>query len=59
MDEPTFGRQVKENEELYTRVKTQDAYLLLGELSNLINDEERKALEKIMEIRRRNREGDI
>ena len=59
MDEPTFGRQVKENEELYTRVRTQDAYLLLGELSNLINNEERRVLEKIMEIRRRNREGNI
>ncbi len=55
MDEPTFGRQVKENEKLYTRVKTHDAYLLLGELSNLINDEERKVLERIMEIREGNK----
>ncbi len=57
MDEPTYGRQVKENEELYTRVRLQDSFLLMGEFSNLIGEDERKALQKIIEIRKRSREN--
>jgi len=52
MDEPTFGRQVREKQLLYTRITDEDERLLKGEFSNLISDEERDLLLKIIEIKR-------
>lgn len=52
MDEPTFGRQVKENEYLYTRVKDVDERLLSGKLSNMLNAEEKELLNHIITIKK-------
>ena len=51
MTEPSFGRQVRENQILYTRVNAQDSILLKGEFSSLINEEESDLLKEIMKIR--------
>ncbi len=53
MDEPTFGRQVKEGQKLYSRVSEYDAKVLMGEFADLINEEEKKLLEKILSITRK------
>jgi translation initiation factor 5B len=52
VDGPTFGRQIKENQMLYTRVTDADERLLLGDFSNLIDNEEKELLKKIIEIKR-------
>ncbi len=52
VDGPTFGRQVKEEQTLYTRVTDSDERLLQGEHSNLIDEEERQLLKKIIEIKK-------
>ncbi len=52
MDEPTFGRQVREGQALYTRVTDEDERLLRGEFEKLINDEEVDLLKTISEIKK-------
>ncbi len=48
---PTFGRQVKENQILYTDVSEEDYKLLTKEFASLISEEEQKLLRKIYEIK--------
>ena len=55
MDEPTFGRQVKDGQVLYTRVTDSDEKLLKGEFSNLLSDEEIELLNKINGIKANSR----
>ncbi len=55
MDEPTFGRQVRERHILYTRVTDEDERRLRGEFSNLISIEEADLLKTISEIKKRAR----
>ncbi len=52
MDEPTFGRQVREGHVLYTRVTDEDERLLKGEFANLISIEEADLLKRISEIKK-------
>lgn len=53
MDEPFFGRQVKEGQTLFSKVTETDAKLLKGEFSSLLNGEEAELLDKILQISRR------
>ncbi len=55
MDEPTFGRQVREGQVLYTRVTDDDERLLKGEFANLISDEESDLLRRISGIKKSTR----
>ncbi|MCL4404483.1 MAG: translation initiation factor IF-2 [Candidatus Marsarchaeota archaeon] len=50
MDEPTFGRQIKEGEMLYTRLNEFDFKMLKGELAETLNEEEKSLTLKIIEI---------
>ncbi|MCL5430002.1 MAG: translation initiation factor IF-2 [Candidatus Marsarchaeota archaeon] len=52
VDGPTFGRQIKENQFLYTRLTDSDEKLLSGDFADLISDEEKELLKKIKEIKR-------
>jgi translation initiation factor 5B len=52
MDEPTFGRQVRDGQIMYTRVTDSDEKLLKGEFANLISDEEKDLLARINEIKK-------
>ncbi|MEM3202560.1 MAG: translation initiation factor IF-2 [Candidatus Micrarchaeaceae archaeon] len=52
MDEPTFGRQIKEGDTLYTRVKDDDEKLFSNQFSNVLNTSEKDLLEKIKEIKK-------
>ena len=49
---PTYGRQVKDDSVLYTRVPDTDERLLTGEFSNLMDKEEKELLKKISEIKK-------
>jgi translation initiation factor 5B len=49
---PTYGRQIKENQHLYTRLTDADERLLNGEFSNLLNENEKILLKKIIEIKK-------
>ncbi len=51
MEEPSFGRQVRENQLLYTRMNAEDYMLLKGKFSSLINDDEHDLLEEIINIK--------
>lgn len=53
MDEPTFGRQIKDDDVLYTRVRDSDEKLLLYKAPDLLDDEEKALLNKIIEIKKR------
>ncbi len=55
MDEPTYGRQVKEGDTLYTRVRDGDEQLLINKFSSLLNDDEKELLKQIIEIKRSSR----
>jgi Translation initiation factor 2 (IF-2; GTPase) len=48
MDEPTFGRQVKEGQMLYSKLSLEDIKMLQGEMAYLINDEEKELVKKIV-----------
>ncbi|MGC8647366.1 MAG: translation initiation factor IF-2 [Candidatus Micrarchaeia archaeon] len=52
MDEPTFGRQVREGQVLYTDISDYDAAQLKGAFAGLLNEEEKALLEKILSIKR-------
>jgi translation initiation factor 5B len=51
MTEPTFGRQIREGQILYTDVRDSDRKALSKDLANLIDDDERKLMEKILAIK--------
>jgi translation initiation factor 5B len=50
MDEPTFGRQIKEGDVLYTRVTYQENKMLTTDLKHLVNEDEKKLLAEIAKI---------
>jgi len=50
MDEPTFGRQIEENQVLYTRLSESDFKLLRGELAATLSNEDLQLLEEIERI---------
>lgn len=52
MVEPTIGRQINEGQVLYTDVRETDYKLLSKEFSNLIDDDERKLMERIILIKK-------
>ncbi|MEM3841138.1 MAG: translation initiation factor IF-2 [Candidatus Micrarchaeaceae archaeon] len=56
MDEPTFGRQIKEGQTLYTRITDAEEKLLAGEYSSMLTDDEKKLLHIIIDIKNRYRE---
>lgn len=55
MDEPTFGRQVKEGQMLYSKLSLEDIKMLQGEMSYLISDEEKDLVKRIAGIGSRNK----
>jgi translation initiation factor 5B len=56
MTEPTIGRQISEGQTLYTDVRESDYKLLMKEFSNLIDDDERRLMERILTIKKNVRE---
>ncbi len=50
MDEPTFGRQIKEGQKLYTRLNEFDTNELGGELADLLTEEEKALMLKIVDL---------
>lgn len=52
MREPVVGRHIREGETLYVAVPENDARLLLKEYSDMLDEDARKALEEIVNIRR-------
>jgi translation initiation factor 5B len=52
VDGPTFGRQIKEGNVLYTRVADADERLLGTEFKDLLDNDEKELLNKIVEIKR-------
>ena len=52
MDEPTFGRQIKDDDVLYTRVRDSDEKLLLYKAPDLLGDDEKALLNKIIGIKK-------
>ncbi|MEM3820084.1 MAG: translation initiation factor IF-2, partial [Nitrososphaerota archaeon] len=52
MREPVVGRHVREGEILYTALPEQDARLLQKEYYDMLDEESRKVLEEIVEIKR-------
>ncbi len=57
VDGPTLGRQVKENMVLYTRVTDGDERLLQGNFANLLDDNEKELLKKIVAIKKMSKRG--
>jgi translation initiation factor 5B len=53
---PTYGRQIKENQTLYTRPTDSDEGTLLGAQRGLIDDDEAVLLRRIIEIKRKAKE---
>ncbi|MCS7126147.1 MAG: translation initiation factor IF-2 [Aigarchaeota archaeon] len=53
MKEPVVGRHVREGEILYTSIPEQDARMLLKEYYDMLDESSKKALQEIVEIRRR------
>jgi translation initiation factor 5B len=49
---PTFGRQVRENHMLYTKIGDADEKMLSGEFAHLIGDDEKALLKRISEIKK-------
>ncbi len=52
MREPTVGRHVREGEILYTALPEQDARLLQKEYYDMLDEESKKALQEILEVKR-------
>ncbi|MCW6159615.1 MAG: translation initiation factor IF-2 [Candidatus Micrarchaeales archaeon] len=52
VDGPTLGRQIKENQMLYTRPTDADEKLLMGDFADLLDKDERELLKKIAEIKK-------
>ncbi|MGC8694347.1 MAG: translation initiation factor IF-2 [Candidatus Micrarchaeia archaeon] len=53
IDGLTYGRQIKDDQILYTRLTDSDEKMLSGEFSNLLNDEEKELLKKEIEIKKK------
>lgn len=52
MREPVVGRHIHEEEILYVAVPERDAKLLLREYSDMLDEDSKKALEEIVEVKR-------
>lgn len=52
MDEPTFGRQVREGQILYTDISDYDAEMLKNDFSALLSEDEVALLDKIIGLKR-------
>jgi len=52
MREPIVGRHIREGETLYVAIPENDARLLLREYSDMLDEDSKKALEEIVEIKR-------
>ncbi|MFP3289239.1 MAG: translation initiation factor IF-2 [Candidatus Micrarchaeota archaeon] len=57
MDEVTFGRQVKEEDILYTHVNDESERLLRQKFSDLLNNEEKELLNAISEIKQKRQQS--
>ncbi|MFP3215332.1 MAG: translation initiation factor IF-2 [Candidatus Micrarchaeota archaeon] len=57
MDEVTFGRQVKEEDILYTHVNDESERLLRQKFSDLLNNEEKELLNVISEIKQKRQQS--
>jgi len=57
MDEVTFGRQVKEEDILYTHVNDESERLLRQKFSDLLNNEEKELLTVISEIKQKRQQS--
>ena len=57
IDDITFGRQVKEDDILYTHVNDESERLLRQKFSDLLNNEERELLNVISEIKQKRQQG--
>ncbi|MEM0154656.1 MAG: translation initiation factor IF-2 [Methanothrix sp.] len=55
MDEPTFGRQVKEGQKLYARLNEFDVKMLGSELASSLNEEDKLLLAKTLELQKKKR----
>ena len=52
VDGPTFGRQIKDGQTLYTRITDADEKLLLGNFSDLIDNDEKLLLKRIIGMKK-------
>jgi translation initiation factor 5B len=57
IDDITFGRQVKEDDILYTHVNDESERLLRQKFSDLLNNEEKELLNAISEIKQKRQQG--
>jgi translation initiation factor 5B len=57
MDEPTYGRQVREGQLLYTDMGEYDANMLKNDFSSLLSEDEIALMNKILEIKSRGRQS--
>ena len=57
IDDITFGRQVKEDDILYTHVNDESERLLRQKFSDLLNNEEKELLNVISEIKQKRQQG--
>ena len=57
IDDITFGRQVKEDDILYTHVNDESERLLRQKFSDLLNNEEKELLNAISEIKQKRQKG--
>ena len=55
MDEPTFGRQVKEGQKLYARLNEFDVKMLSSELAQSLSEDDKALLAKTLELQKRKR----
>jgi translation initiation factor 5B len=51
MAEPTFGRQLREGQTLYTDMRDTDCRALSKEFANLIDDDEKQLMQRIIKIK--------
>lgn len=58
VDGPTFGRQIKDNQMLYTRIRDSDEHILLKS-TDLLSSEERSLLNRIIEIKKNQKSDNI
>ncbi len=55
MDEPTFGRQVKEGQKLYARLNEFDVKMLSSELASSLSEDDKALLSKTLDLQKRKR----
>jgi translation initiation factor 5B len=55
MDEPTFGRQVKEGQKLYARLNEFDVKMLSSELASSLSEDDKALLSKTLDLQKKKR----